>query len=153
MQMKIKAFMDGLHNHSQEEIDAMAANLQNEQTNVLVNEALLFSLDSYSATLKCKVLGTLFLAYLKGHVLPTDLRRMAQAIDHAFPDDLQMMIFGRGWRASGLYDQHLPHLVGAGLAKFRPAVALPDGRAEAGGYELTELATKLIAAMDAVTPA
>lgn len=60
-----------------------------------VGETLFLVLDRLTDLSKPELLGQVFLAYLDGTISAVTLRRLGQAIDMAFPDDLHMLLRGQ----------------------------------------------------------
>jgi hypothetical protein len=128
MTAKLQSFIDGLGSKSSEEIKAMQESFAKPEEAQQMGEALLLTLESYTALEKCTLLGRLFLAYLERRLGNQDFRRLALSLNVAFPDDLEDYLAERDINALGKHSC-MPHLVGAGLsrAKAYGTIAGVDG--------------------------
>jgi hypothetical protein len=126
---------------SQEERDKFKKRLMQDQAETRrVGEVLFLVVDRLTDLDKAKILGCLFVAFLNDQLTATDLRRMAQAVDISFVDDLAKLI-----ESEGEMDQSeelwLKSLVPSGLVEPVGAKMID----ELGNiyYSMTELGRKL----------
>ncbi len=105
-----------------------------------VGETLFLVLDRLTDLSKAYVLGYIFVSYLRGDITANELRRMAQAIDICFADDLNELLKQRVAPARSRL-AWVQGLLTSGLAE-------PIGDGTIGGagniyYEVSELGRKL----------
>jgi hypothetical protein len=138
---KIRRFLEPLTEVSQEERDKFKKRLMQDQAETRrVGENLFLVVDRLTDLDKAKILGCLFVAFLNDQLTATDLRRMAQAVDISFVDDLAKLI-----ESEGEMDQSeelwLKSLVPSGLVEPVGAKMID----ELGNiyYSMTELGRKL----------
>ncbi len=146
LKAKLSRFALALDRISKNEREAYKRKLQaNPEEAKQVGETLFLVLDRLTDLSKPELLGQVFVAYMDGAIDAVTLRRLSQAIDMAFPDDLHMLLTSD---VSGL--QHevawMRHLSPSGLTE-------PKGRDTIDSigtifYEITELGKALRAVQD-----
>lgn len=85
---KLHAFLRGLGSHSSQETEAMVQKLGDANERAKIGEVLFLTIDRYTDLDKCELLGRLVFACCLGLLTAKEVRRLAMAIDGAFPDDL-----------------------------------------------------------------
>lgn len=138
---KLSRFSGALKSIPEKEREAYKKKLQESPEEAKnVGETLFLVLDRLTDLSKPELLGQVFVAYLKGTIDAVTLRRLSQAIDIAFPDDLQMLLTTE---VSGLHHQlaWMRHLSASGLTE-------PKGRDTIDSigiifYEITDLGKTL----------
>lgn len=102
-----------------------------------VGETLLLVLERITALEKAEIIAYVFIAYTLGHITPAYFRRLSDAIDQAFIDDLKEFL---GTRKTG--HNTMKHLVRAGLT-FGDLNVIPRSR-EDRHYAVSDLGQQLI---------
>jgi hypothetical protein len=141
---KIKRFLEPFTEVRQEDRDKFRERLmQDEAETRRVGEALFLTVDRLTDLDKAKILGCLFVAFLNDQLTSTDLRRMAQAVDISFVDDLAKLVESEG-EVDQPEELWLKFLVPAGLAELDAPKTIDD----VGNiyYSITELGRKLCSA-------
>lgn len=85
---KLAAFMNGLGAPEDVKRAAHDAQARDPAQHAQIGEVLIFTLDNFTDTLKCQLLGKLYWAFLLGLLSGSELRRLALCIQVAFSDDL-----------------------------------------------------------------
>jgi len=110
-----------------------------------VGENLLLVLDKITALEKAEIIAYVFIAYTLGRIGAADFRRLADAIDQAFIDDLKGLLNAqKSGRSQASYMKHLER---AGLT-FADLNKIPRNR-QYHHYVVSDLGTQLIAAYSA----
>jgi len=110
-----------------------------------VGETLLLVLEKITALDKAQILAYVFIAYTQGRIGSADFRRLADAIDQAFIDDLKELLnIKPNGRSQAPYMKHLER---AGLT-FADLNKIPRNR-QYHHYVISDLGTQLIAAHSA----
>ncbi len=112
---KLAAFISGVDSADESKLEKMRERVKSSPEEARrIGETLFFVLERVTDFDKPAMLSKLFLAYIDNVITSQDLRRMAQAVDVAFSDDLQKFIEVKtlpkkaesGW---------MQHLVSSGL--------------------------------------
>jgi hypothetical protein len=138
---KIKRFLVPFTEASQEDRDKFKERLMEDEAETRrVGEVLFLVVDRLTDLDKAKILGCLFVAFLNDQLTSTDLRRMAQAVDISFVDDLAKLVESEG-EVDQSEELWLKSLVPSGLAEPVGAKMID----ELGNiyYSMTELGRKL----------
>ena len=111
-----------------------------------VGETLLLVLDKITALEKAEIIAYVFIAYTLGHLGSADFRRLSDAIDQAFVDDLKEFLNAQktSHRTQASYMKRLER---AGLT-FADLNKIPRNR-QYRYYVVSDLGTQLIAAYSA----
>lgn len=114
---KLKRFLEPFTETSQEYRDKFKERLmQDEAETRRVGETLFLVVDRLTDLDKAMILGCLFIAFLNDQLSSSDLRRMAQAVDMSFADDLIDLIESEG-EIDQSQELWLKSLVPSGLAE------------------------------------
>lgn len=138
---KLRRFLEPFTETSQEYRDKFKERLTRDEAETRrVGEILFLVVDRLTDLDKAMILGCLFIAFLNDQLSSSDLRRMAQAVDMSFADDLIDLI-----KSEGEIDQSqelwLKSLVPSGLAEPVGAKMFDDmGNIY---YSMTELGKNL----------
>lgn len=131
---KLRKFSTALEKISAEEKQEMQNKIRTDDNEAnRVGETLFLVLDHLTDLSKATVLGYIFVSYLRGDITADQLRRMAQAIDVCFADDLNDLLDDRGTPYKSL--------LASGLAE-----PIGDGTIGGGGniyYVISDLGRKL----------
>ncbi|MFC5523832.1 hypothetical protein [Polaromonas jejuensis] len=130
MTAKFQSFLEGLGDKSPEQVQEMLEAFNDSPEVEQMGETLLLTLESYTALEKCSLLGKLFCAYLEQRLNNQDFRRLALAINVAFPDDLLEYLSLDSHNVDLVGTARcMPYLVSAGLAREKPygTIASLDG--------------------------
>ncbi len=138
---KLRNFAIALENISTEEKLEMQNKIQSDENEAnRVGETLFLVLDHLTDLNKATVLGYIFLSYLIGYISSDEMRRLAQAIDICFADDLKEL----------LEKNEAPHRSRMGWVQglLTSGLAEPVGDGTIGGagniyYEVSTLGRKL----------
>jgi hypothetical protein len=88
MEAKLIRFVEGLGELDEQKVAAMRSRLSKEEEARQIGGMLLLTIDKVTAIDKAKLLGRIFLAFVNGIVSQVQLRRLIQAVDVAFFEDL-----------------------------------------------------------------
>lgn len=139
---KVARFLTCLDSISNEKKESLRKKIQgsHEEANK-VGEIVLLTLDRLTDLEKPEIISMVFLAYVDGHLKETDFRRVVEAIDLAFVDDLRRL-FSIHNPPKKPQDAYLRYLVRTGLTE----VVAGNTFDEAGElyYELSSLGTKAL---------
>jgi len=114
---KLRKFLEPFTETSQECRDKFKERLMEDEAETRrVGEILFLVLDRLTDLDKAMILGRLFIAFLNNQLSPIDLRRMAQAVDISFADDLVDLIESEG-EIDQSQELWLKSLVPSGLAE------------------------------------
>ena len=114
---KLRRFLEPFTETSQEYRDKFKERLmQDEAETRRVGETLFLVVDRLTDLDKAMILGCLFIAFLNDQLSSSDLRRMAQAVDMSFADDLIDLIESEG-EIDQSQELWLKSLVPSGLAE------------------------------------
>jgi len=138
---KLRRFLEPFTETSQEYRDKFKERLtQDEAETRRVGEILFLVVDRLTDLDKAMILGCLFIAFLNDQLSSSDLRRMAQAVDMSFADDLIDLIESEG-EIDQSQELWLKSLVPSGLAEPVGAKMFDDmGNIY---YSMTELGKSL----------
>lgn len=90
---KLAAFAQSLGDQSEKDKQTLKEKIRsNPEEAKRVGETLFLVLDRLTDIDKPTILGCIFLAYIDGVISGSDLRRMSQAIDASFTDDLKKLL-------------------------------------------------------------
>lgn len=138
---KLERFLEPFTEESVKNRDRFKKRLmQDEAETRRVGETLFLVVDNFTDLDKAEILGYLFVAFLNGQMSSSELRRMAQAVDMCFADDLAELISSDG-RVAGSKDIWIKSLVASGLAE--PVGGKTWDNAGDIYYSLTELGREL----------
>jgi len=114
---KISRFLTELNSVSPEIKKALAEKMKNHPDEAKkVGEAVLFSIDKVSDLEKPEIIAKVFLAYINDQITCTTLRRMTEAVNQAFVDDLKTLI-NEDSIPSRSQEPYLRYLVNTGLTE------------------------------------
>ena len=138
---KLRRFLEPLTETSQECRDKFKERLTQDVAETRrVGEILFLVVDRLTDLDKAMILGRLFIAFLNDQLSSSDLRRMAQAVDMSFADDLIDLINSEG-EIDQSQELWLKSLVPSGLAEPVGAKMFDDmGNIY---YSMTELGKSL----------
>lgn len=122
---KLRAFLDGYQSQPAADREEMKEKLRDGAERTSIGDMLFYSIDAYTDAFKCELLGRLFNAYLLGFLTSVELRRIAQAIDAAFADDLLEFIEAKEIDERQPWQDFHSHLVASGL--MRPHMGWDTG--------------------------
>jgi transcriptional antiterminator Rof (Rho-off) len=108
-------------------------------------ETLLLVLDKITALEKAEIIAYVFITYTQGGMEEADFRRLADAIDHAFIDDLKELLDAQ--KTGRSQASYMKHLERTGLT-FADLNKIPRNR-EYHHYVVSDLGKQLIAAYSA----
>jgi hypothetical protein len=138
---KLERFLEPFAEESKKNRDRFKKRLmQDEAETRRVGETLFLVVDNCTDLDKAEILGYLFVAFLNGQMSSSELRRMAQAVDMCFADDLAELISSDG-RVAGSKNIWIKSLVASGLAE--PVGGKTWDNAGDIYYSLTELGREL----------
>lgn len=139
---KIAKFLGALNSISEEQKEKLQDKMKNEPEEVnKVGEVVLFTLDRLSDLNKPVIIAKVFLAYIDGYLKGNDFRRIVEAVDIAFIDDLSKF-FSIHTPPKNSQEPYLRYLTRTGLTEVVAGKTFDD----AGElyYELTKLGTKAL---------
>lgn len=139
---KIAKFLSALNSVSEEQKEKLRNKMKNQPEEVnKVGEVILFTLDRLSDLNKPVIISKLFLAYVDGYLKGNDFRRIVEAVDIAFIDDLSKF-FSIHNPPKKSQEPYLRYLARTGLTEVVAGKTFDD----AGElyYELTKLGTKAL---------
>lgn len=85
---KVAAFLNALHDISEEEKQAFESRLKDEDKKEELFETILITLDRLDDTLKAEMVGNLFLMYIKHAIKKHEFLRFSNIVSKAFVGDL-----------------------------------------------------------------
>jgi len=141
---KISRFLTQLDSVSPEAKAAFQEKMtSNTEEAEKVGEAILFTLDKASDLEKPKIIAMIFLSYMDNRLNITDFRRITEAINQSFTDDL-MELAAKDTIPDQSQEECLRYLTSSGLTKIASSEMFDD----AGKiyYELTEIGRKFLEA-------
>lgn len=138
---KLSGFLQNLEGISEEQKnklkEKMSANLEEAQK---VGATLLFVLERVTDLDKPLLLSQIFLAYIDNIISNDEFRRLAQAVDAAFADDLQRLLITHKTPERST-EPWMQYLVASGLTRL--VVGQTYGDLGTLYYEITPLGNKL----------
>lgn len=117
LRTKVKHFLKALPNIPVEDKQRLYDDVvQDPKKRRKIGEVLLLLLDHYNDLEKPEILAKFFAAYMKGIITFEQFRRLGQAIDLAYVEDLKNLITTRSNHMEyGAYQEALNNLVRSGL--------------------------------------
>lgn len=113
---KLTAFINGLGAPEDVKRAAQDAKARDPAQHAQIGEVLILTLDNFTDTLKCELLGKLYWAFLLGLLSGAELRRLALCIQVAFSDDLTDFV-NKEINESAAFEPFLRYLQNAGLTE------------------------------------
>lgn len=148
LEAKIKDFLFELESIEKQEQEEFVKEMEeNPKKAEKVGEIILFSLDKISDTDKSKFLAKIFIAYVRGKIDFSDFRRITEAVNTAFVDDLKTLnnkVTNPDRIPPRSQEIYLRYLSSSGLTQILAGELIDD----AGQiyYEVTELGLKFLKA-------
>ena len=139
---KIGRFLSSLDSIPEEKKEKLREKMRSDQEETnKIGEVILFTLERLSDLEKPLIISKIFLAYIDGILDGDDFRRIVEAIDLAFVDDLNKF-FALHKLPMKSQDPYLRYLVRTGLTEVVAGKTFDDvGELY---YELTKLGTKAL---------
>ncbi len=139
--MKLSRFVKQLECISEEQKEKLKSKIRSDDSEAQkVGETLLFVLERVTDLDKPLLLAHIFLAYIDGVILSDELRRISQAVDIAFADDLQKLLMAHKVPGAST-EPWMQYLVSSGLTRLVAGQTIDEiGKLY---YEVTPLAHKL----------
>ncbi|MBW4635788.1 MAG: hypothetical protein KME30_29085 [Iphinoe sp. HA4291-MV1] len=138
---KLKKFLEEFNQASPKELESFKRKMERNPKEVYkIGEVLVLTLDRISDLDKSKIIGIIFRAYMSELITSAELRRMVEAINLAFVDDLKAFLDEES-ASRGFPKHYLRYLSSTGLTEITTGKTID----EAGeiDYEITELGRKL----------
>jgi hypothetical protein len=136
---KILKFLQTLNRLSDEEIRKMGQRIaSNPEEAIKVGETIVLVLEKITALDKAEILARLFIAYIFGYFNADEFRRISDAVDQAFIDDIKMFLEA----LDPLENSKEPFM----RYLSRTGLTMPVGGwwADPNDYKITDLGKKLI---------
>lgn len=114
---KLNQFVSGLGTLSEKQITKMKRKLsESPEQATKVGEILFLTLERMTDFQKAQVLAKIFLAYIDAVISSDELRRLAQAVDTAFFDDLRQFIEAKTF-SEKCEEEWMQYLVASGFTR------------------------------------
>lgn len=141
---KISRFIEELSSVQPEVKEALIEKMKNHPDEAKkVGEVVLFAIDKASDLEKPEIIAKIFLAYISDQITCSDLRRITEAVNQAFVDDLKTLI-----NVDSIPDKsqeaYLRYLVSTGLTEVVPGKTFREGGELY--FEITEFGHKFLKA-------
>ncbi|BAZ42761.1 hypothetical protein NIES4101_87310 [Calothrix sp. NIES-4101] len=141
---KISRFIEELASVQPEVQEAIVEKMRNHPDEAKkVGEVVLFAIDKASDLEKPEIIAKIFLAYISNQINCSELRRMTEAVNLVFVDDLKTLINERGI-ASKSQHIYLKCLVSTGLTEVVAGKTVNEGGELY--FEITEFGRKFLKA-------
>lgn len=139
---KISRFIEELDSVQPEVKEALIEKVRNHPDEAKkIGEVVLFAIDKASDLEKPEIIAKIFLAYTNDQITCSDLRRITEAVNQAFVDDLKTLI-NVDSIPNKSQEAYLRYLVSTGLTEVVPGKTFAEGGELY--FEITEFGHKVV---------